>query len=190
MTEQLSLNTRPLPLKLRIEDYLALDRLGAFEAYAKTELIEGEIFYMNAQHRPHVLLKMEIYDRLRDSLRGLGSDLRPLVEASVAMPDNSAPEPDIVLTNEASGEGLVPVASVALVVEVSDTTLETDLGAKAALYARHSIPEYWVADLRGRTIHRLRDPREGTYRDTSRIAFGEPVEAATVEGLRIETEGL
>lgn len=42
MTEQLPLNTSPLRVKLRIEDYLLLDRAGAFDAYAKTELIEGK----------------------------------------------------------------------------------------------------------------------------------------------------
>ena len=43
MTEILPLNTAPLPLKLRVEDYLALDASGAFAAYAKTELLDGEI---------------------------------------------------------------------------------------------------------------------------------------------------
>ena len=33
--------TEPHPLKLRIEDFEVLDRAGVFEAYAKTELIEG-----------------------------------------------------------------------------------------------------------------------------------------------------
>ena len=187
MTEQRPLNTQPIPVKLRIEDYLLLDKAGAFADYAKTELIEGEIFFINAQHRPHALAKMELYDALRDALRALGSGLRPIVEASVAMPDHSAPEPDIVLTSEASGPGLVPLASVALVVEVSDTTLETDLGRKAELYARHGVPEYWVADLEARVIHGMWSPQGDAYSGSSEHPFGERVAVRTIAGLTVET---
>ena len=189
MTEHLPLNTEPLPVKLRIEDYLLLDRSGAFDAYAKTELIEGEIYFMNAQHRPHALAKMELYDAFRDRLRVLGSPLRPIVEASIAIPDRSAPEPDIVLTSEPIGPGLVPVASVALVVEVSDTTLPTDLGRKAALYARHGIPEYWVADLQGGLLHQMWTPDGETYAERREVSFGHRVTAATIKGLAVETTG-
>ena len=65
MTELLPLNTSPLPLKLRVEDYLLLDASGAFESYQKTELIEGEVYFVNAQHRPHALAKAELYDASR-----------------------------------------------------------------------------------------------------------------------------
>jgi Uma2 family endonuclease len=177
-------------VKLRIEDYLLLDRSGAFDAYAKTELIEGEIYFMNAQHRPHALAKMEIYDGLRDGLRAIGSPLRPIVEASIAMPERSAPEPDIVLTSEPLGQGLIPLASVALVVEVSDTTLATDLGRKAALYARHGIPEYWVADIEGRVIHQMWGPGEEGYAERREVNLGERIEAATIEGLALGTGGI
>jgi Uma2 family endonuclease len=187
MTEHLPLNTEPLPVKLRIEDYLLLDRSGAFDAYAKTELIEGEIYFMNAQHRPHALAKMELYDALRDRLREMKSSLRPIVEASIAIPERSAPEPDIVLTSEPLGEGLIPLASVALIVEVSDTTLASDLGRKAMLYARHGIPEYWVADLESGLMHQMWSPQAETYRERRKVRFGEVIEAVTIDGLAVET---
>ena len=183
MTEHLPFNTAPLPVKLRIEDYLALDGLGAFADYAKTELIDGEILFMNAQHRPHARVKMELYDRLRDALAILGSALRPIVEVSISVPPHSVPEPDIVLTSEPDGDGLVPLASVALIVEVADTTLVSDLGRKAHVYARHGIPEYWVADVNARVIHQMWRPRGEVYDERREVAFGERIEAATIAGL-------
>ena len=105
MTEQLPLNTTPMPIRLRIEDLMLLDAGGAFGAYAKTELIEGEILFMNAQHRPHGMVKMELYDALRDALLALGSPLRPVIEFSLAIPPDSMPEPDIMLTSEPRGDG-------------------------------------------------------------------------------------
>ena len=47
MTEQVPLTRSWKRVKLRIEDYLALDKAGAFEAYGRTELIEGQVVYQN-----------------------------------------------------------------------------------------------------------------------------------------------
>jgi Uma2 family endonuclease len=190
MTEHLPLNTSPLPLKLRIEDYLLLDRSGAFDAYAKTELIEGEIFYMNAQHRPHARVKMALYDALRDGLRESGAGLTAFVEASFEAPTYNVPEPDIVLTSEPEGDGLIPLRSIALVVEVADTTLRNDLERKAALYARLDIPEYWVADVNGRVVHQMWAPEGEAYAERREVPFGEMIDETTIAGLTVETSGI
>jgi Uma2 family endonuclease len=186
MTEHLPLNTAPLPLKLRVEDYLLLDRSGAFDAYAKTELIEGEIVFMNAQHRPHARVKMKLYDSLRDNLARAGAPLTALVEASIEAPPTDVPEPDILVTSEPDGEGLVPVASVALIVEIADTSLANDLGRKAALYARLGVPEYWVGDVNGRSLHQLWTSAEAGYAERRAIPFGAPIQSATIDWLVVE----
>lgn len=186
MTEMLPLNTAPLRVKLRIEDYLLLDRSGAFDGYAKTELIDGEIFFMNAQHRPHARIKMKLYDAISAALRDSRSPLTALVEAGISVPDHGVPEPDIVLTSEPDGEGLVPLTSVALVVEVADSTLTNDLGRKVELYAVAGIPEYWVADVEAKVIHQMWAPEGAAYAQQREVAFGEPIEVATVAGLVVE----
>jgi hypothetical protein len=58
MTEHRSFDTVPLPVKLRIADFDLLDRAGAFDDYAKTELIDGTVYFVNAHHRPHARVKM------------------------------------------------------------------------------------------------------------------------------------
>jgi Uma2 family endonuclease len=186
MTEQRPLNTDPLPVKLRVEDYLALDEIGAFSDYAKTELIEGEIVFMNAQHRPHARVKMALYDGLRDALGASETGLTPLVEVSISAPPHNVPEPDIVVTSEPDGDGLVPLASIKLIVEVADTTLRNDLERKAALYARLGVSEYWVADLNGRVIHQLWAPAGEAYAERREVAFGEVVAATTITGLWVK----
>lgn len=190
MTELLPLNTSPLPVKLRIEDYLLLDRSGAFDDYARTELIEGDVYFMNAQHRPHARLKTGLYDVLRDALRATSSPLRALIEASVALSDYDVPEPDIVLTSEPDGEGLVPLNSVALIIEVADTTLAGDLSRKARIYARAGIAEYWVADVNTKVIHKMWSPEGDVYAQQRECPFGEPITAATIATLSIETRDL
>jgi len=184
------IDTSPLPVRLRVEDYLLLDASGAFDDYAKTELIEGRIVGMNAQHRPHGMLKMEMYDRLRQGLQAICSPLRPVIEFGLALAPDSLVEPDVLLTTEPSGDGFVPLPSVALVIEVSDTSLDFDLGAKAALYARHGIPEYWVADVNAKVIHQMWAPEGEVYVEQRQVTYGEPIDAATIIDLAMETAGL
>lgn len=179
----------PRLFKLRVEDFLLLDRAGAFDANAKTELIEGKIYGMNAQFRRHGYVQTELLLRLSEALRTLGG-LKALVEVSVSIPPRDMPEPDITVTREPLGEGPIPLASVALVVEVADTTRDIDLGRKAALYARHDVPEYWVADLETGSMHQLWQPVGKEYAKHETSTFGERITAATLAGLSIETNAL
>lgn len=77
----------------------------------------------------------------------------------------SKPQPDItVISAPADRLTRNPVpAQIVLVVEISDTTLLFDLSAKALLYARAGIPEYWVADVDGQRFHQFREPGPDGY---------------------------
>jgi len=123
-------------------------------------------------------------------LRTIDASLEAVVEGSVAMPPNNAPEPDIVVTSEAEGEGLIPFSSVRLIVEVSDATLAFDLGEKLKAYASAGIPEYWVVDVNARAIHQMWAPEGDAYAERRAIPFGDPIAAMTIEGLSIATNQL
>lgn len=181
--------TPPLPYRLTVEDSFRLADAGAFEGLGKTELIRGEAFYINAQLRPHARLKGQIHLLLASALGELDNGLDVLIEATVAMSPNSAPEPDLIVTSEPDGEGPVPIASVRLLIEIADSTQKNDLETKAGLYAENGVPEYWVADLRARVLHRMASPTGGKYGETGIVAFGQRVEAATIEGLAIDLPG-
>jgi Uma2 family endonuclease len=103
VTEHIPLTTTPLPVRLRVEDFFQLDEAGAFEGYGKTELIRGEVFYINAQHRPHARMKSRLHIELARAMAELGSELDVIAEATVAIPPHSAPEPDLVITSEPEG---------------------------------------------------------------------------------------
>jgi Uma2 family endonuclease len=173
---------------LRVEDFLLLDRNRAFEGYGKTELIDGGVVYMNAQHRPHARIKGQLWRLLDAAL--IETDFTVLTEVTVAMPPHDAPEPDLVLTTQPSGEGPVPLVSVALIIEISDTTLQYDLGIKAELYARHDVPEYWVINLNENRALLHMSPTDGNYAEQIDVPFGEPLHSGTIEGLSVETDGL
>lgn len=183
---------RPLPAgryRLTVDDYERLDDAGAFGGH-RTELIDGEVIVLSAQFRPHAYTKTELYDHLRDALRNAGSMVRAVQEVSVGVDLNSMPLPDIVVTSEPRGEGAVELSSVALLVEVADTSLATDLGVKLRLYARAGVPEYWVADVNGRVVHQLWAPRGDDYAERRTVAFGDALVAATLPGVGVPTAGL
>ena len=182
--------TTPHPAKLSIEDFMVLDRAGAFAAYTKTELIDGTIYVVNAQYSEHMKAKVHLLRRLADACDALGGGLEAWSEGAVAMAPASMPEPDILVTTATPGEGPVRSETVALIVEVSDTTRDYDLGEKAALYAAQGIAEYWVADLKAKVLHQLWAPGADGYRERREVALGARVEAMTIAGLGVETRGI
>ncbi|WP_380785872.1 Uma2 family endonuclease [Sphingomonas sp. R86521] len=179
----------PGKYKLRVEDYELLAEAGAF-GDQRTELIDGEVIVMPPQFRPHGMVKLELYDQLLLQVRALGLPLRPVLEFSLDLSETSMPDPDITLTSEPRGPKAIPLYSVRLIVEVSDTTLADDMGRKLRLYATAGIPEYWVADVNGRVLHQMWEPSENGYARRLAIAFGAPIAAATIADLTIETSAL
>ena len=174
--------THPEKVRLRVDDFLLLNDNGAFADYSKTELLEGEIYFMNAQHSRHARIKTELAIELGNLLREMGSDLRPIIEASTRISDHSLPEPDIVVTSY-KGPHVVPLETVALLIEVADTTLKIDLGRKQRIYAAAGVPEYWVIDAVGGRLHQMWSPQAEGYAERREVALGERVEAVTVVGL-------
>ncbi len=137
------------------------------------ELIEGELIDKMRKKRKDVSSTAET----ARVLRGMFGEEYVNTEApiDIAPEDNATnePEPDVIVLRRTSRSlaGNPAPDDLALVVEIADSTLRQDLTAKARLYARARIEEYWVVDLNHRRLHILRDPAEGGYR--VRIELGE-----------------
>lgn len=93
---------------------------------------------------------------------------RPLVrvssQASIRMPGlESQPQPDLAwLARKNDSRDHPTPEDVALIIEVSDSSLRRDRGTELALSAEAGIREYWVVDLRGRCLVVHREPRNQT----------------------------
>ena len=144
-------------------------RCAALEAAGilthRYELIEGDIVDKMGQKLPH---RTAVTFTLAWALEVFGRDyIQNQAEIDVSPEDNptSEPQPDVTVLNTPLGQltdNPTP-SQIALVVEVSDSTLAFDLGAKARLYARAGIEDYWVLDLPQRQLHIHRAPQNGTY---------------------------
>ena len=138
---------------------------GAGLLPARWELVQGEIISKMGTNLPHSMIAQRITAWL---MSVFPSDcILPTCSIDVAPEDNptSEPEPDITILNRPAAQlGRNPgPGDIVLIVEVSDTTLDHDLGPKAKLYARAGIQEYWVIDIRGRRIHQHRQPNAEGY---------------------------
>jgi Uma2 family endonuclease len=179
----------PHAAKLKVQHFLLLNDAGAFADYAKSELIEGEIWVMNSIYSRHAGATAELVICLGLAAKAARPDLKLYTPLSVDLSDDSLPEPDIALC-EPHASGPMPLAKVKLLIEVSDTTLDIDLGRKAALYARHGVPEYWVIDLnKNRALLHI-SPVDGEYAEQIDVPFGEPLHSGTIDGVVVETGGL
>jgi Uma2 family endonuclease len=179
----------PQTAKLRVKDFMLLHDAGAFAGYAKSELIGGEIWVMNAIYSRHASATAEMVMSLGMAVKAAGLNLKLYCPLSVDLSDDSLPEPDIALC-EKHTSGPMPLAKVKLLIEVSDTTLAIDLGRKAELYARAGVPEYWVIDLNENRALLHMTPKDGDYAEQIDVPFGQPLHSGTLDGVTVETSGL
>jgi len=179
----------PQLAKLTVKDFLVLSESGAFDKYARAELIEGEVWVVNAIHRRHARVHAALTVELGIALKASESSLQLFSNPSTELSDTSLPEPDIVIAVPEDTEMLAG-PEVKLAVEISDSTLRMDLGRKAKLYASHGVPEYWVIDIEARVIHQMWAPEGDSYGRRLEVPFGERVEATKIDGIAIDTRAL
>ena len=94
------------------------------------------------------------------------------------IPDYDEPEPDVAIVRgtDADYEHRIPTAAdVALLVEVSDSTLSQDRGKKLLVYAKGRIPLYWIVNLVNRQVEVYSRPGKNGYRSHKTFASGEQV---------------
>lgn len=166
------------------EDCRVLEAAGLLEL-ERFELIDGELIRKMGKSRLHsITLRL-----LQRWLRGVFGEERVEtavpIDLSESLDATNEPEPDAIVLRRTSGEfpSVNPGPSdLLLVVEVAATTQVYDLGAKAALYAKAGIVDYWVLDLVAMRIVVHREPMGERYE--SIIAYGadEPVAPLAATG--------
>ncbi len=156
--------------KWTVQDYQRMVNAGILDE-RHVELIEGDIIEMVPEGAEHAGRSESLAMLLRRKLDGRAwiREARPITLTT------SEPEPDIAIVDIAHIPYITrhPIAAdVFLAIEVSNTTLQTDLTRKRNLYAQAGIPEYWVLDLQHRCVIVFRQPDQITYRQQQTIKTG------------------
>lgn len=155
-------------LHLTADEFDQMVERGAFDhLHRKIELIRGELREQNPAGPLH--------DDLVTYLTNWSARPRSPQAISVTSQTGldlaelfSRPEPDLMWLRVKRYRGRHPsAADVVLAIEVSYSSLQSDLREKAQLYAEAGIAEYWIGDANDRCVHVFRNPQGVNYTDRS-----------------------
>ena len=143
--------------RLSVDQYHELIRSGKLTDEDPVELLEGILVFKMPKKTPHATAT-RLCRRAIEPLLPVGwfYDAQEPITLS-----DGEPEPDGIIVRgriEDYTRAHPRPRDIALVIEVSDTTLERDQGIKLRSYARAGIAEYWILDLTARAVRVHTDP--------------------------------
>lgn len=146
-----------------IEEYERMIATGVLAEDDRLELIRGEIVEMTPIGLEHIVCVLRL-DHLFGGL--VAKSAHTSVQNPIRLPNGSRPQPDVTILKWRDDfyAGKHPDAEdVLLLIEVADSTLETDRGVKVPLYAEAGIPETWIINLPERVVEVYSGPSAGAY---------------------------
>jgi Uma2 family endonuclease len=154
----------PSPLyRMTLEQYEALVASGVFTKRDRFHLINGYLVAKMTQNPPHCVADQSRGKALDRTIPD-GWHVRPAMP--VRLPTQiSEPEPDRCVVRGAIHDYLrrhPEPADIALIVEVSDTSLAEDR-KMARVYAAAGIPIYWIVNLVHRQVEVYTNPGPSGY---------------------------
>ena len=114
---------------------------GILDEDDKIELIEGEIVPMASKGRRHELLAEVLAENWH---RRMTQDFYVSIERQYNLGEATFVDPDIIVRPAAIKTYDLKGPDALLVVEVADSSLKYDMGAKARIYASFGVREYCV----------------------------------------------
>jgi Uma2 family endonuclease len=170
------------------DQYVELGRAGILNEDERLELLDGEIACMSPIGHRHVYVVDQLTKRLSQWMSG-----RALLRVQSPLRFNpvEAPQQDIVLLRLHEDEYRSREAGpwdALLVVEVAETSLETDREVKGPRYARAAIPEFWLVDVNGATVTVSLNPAGGEYTDVRTYGPRDSYVSQALEGRTVSVD--
>ncbi|MGF1535295.1 MAG: Uma2 family endonuclease [Elainellaceae cyanobacterium] len=156
--------------RLSIQEYHQIVASGALGS-RRIELLNGELIEVSPETPYHANRNNRLFKYLLAQFAGL-ADVRSAHPITLI---DSEPQPDIALAQlpESRYDARHPSPEeLYLVLEVSYSTLEYDLGRKREIYAAAGIGDYWVVDLRDRCLHVFGDLVGSGYQRRRELVTG------------------
>ena len=178
--------------KLTRQDCGALAKAGLLD-WERFELIDGELIRKMPKSPLHNLALLLLVEWLRGVFGARYVHQESSIDLSPSLMSTNEPEPDATVLRRPAGQFRTSnptPADILLVAEVSVSTREYDLGAKAALYASAGITEYWVLDLLESRIVVHRHPDGAHYGSIVAYGIDEPVSPLAAESASIHLQDL
>jgi Uma2 family endonuclease len=187
-----AMNAAFTPTRMRIttDRYQKMVATGVLTAEDRVELIEGEILDMAPIGTRHARITGRLVKRF---ILGVGETAVVRAANPVDLGRFSEPEPDLLLLKpqaEEYGHAHPQAQDVLLLIEVAESSLAFDQGAKRDLYARFGVSEYWVIDVNAERVVAYARPAEGAFQHTREYRRGESISPAAFPALQIPISDL
>lgn len=146
------------------DEFYELAEQGYFRG-KRVQLIDGEIIEMAPQGHAHAWAITRL-------TRWAATNFPEPALVRVQMPLNAAaysdPEPDLAIVLDPALAATDHPESAQLVIEVSDSSIKLDR-RKAKIYAKASVPEYWIVNLPESQVevHRRPNTADGRYEEVT-----------------------
>jgi Uma2 family endonuclease len=170
---------------ISVDEYERMGEAGIFGSDARLELLEGEIYEMSPIGSPHAACVTILHQLLTLKFAG---KLIVISQNPIRLNDFSEPQPDVALLrwrDDFYRHAHPTPADVLLVIEVADSTVESDRSYKMPLYAKAGVQEAWLVNLQDETIEVYAEPASGVYQSSKSFKRGEEASAHTVAGLSV-----
>lgn len=160
--------------KFTYADVLVMAREGLLDGL-RVELRNGELVEMSPQTPPHALNLRELDERFTTVFEGRATVFCQFpLQLEPGMNSLNLPLPDLMLAKRKRYQNHPVPEDVELIIEVSNWTLEDDLGDKLRDYAKAGISEYWVYDVKTRVFKVHTEPMNGDYNRRITYRHDEP----------------
>jgi Uma2 family endonuclease len=175
---------------ISIDEYERMIAAGVFPEDDRSELIRGEITEMAPIGMRHAACVARIQTLFHKSV---GETAIVWIQNPVRLPGNSLPQPDLALLRphrDFYEQSRPAPADVLLIVEVSDSTLLSDIEVKVPLYAEAGIPDVWIVNLQDDVIEAFSSPLAGMYSSVKKVARGQSISLPDELGGVVEVSGI
>jgi len=180
--------SRVAPKRFRVEDFRKMTEVGILPEESGWEIIDG-----------YLIDKMSIGSKHAGTVKILNRILTIWAEKNaivsvqdpIHIDEYNEPEPDIALLKPREDfytKSHPTPSDVLLLIEVSDSTVEHDRETKKTLYAEAGIAEFWLINLKNKTIEVYTQPKNSSYYSARILESGETIESAAIENLTLTVE--
>jgi Uma2 family endonuclease len=168
--------------RFNVSEYYRMAETGILAPDARVELIEGEIVDMAPIGVSHSSIQTRLAAVVAERL-GRRAVIRHGLP--VHLSDLSEPQPDLAILRfdaDFYAAGHPGPQDVLWLIEIADSSLAFDRGAKLAMYARHGIGEVWIVNLRDLRLELHASPGGERYADTRSVGAGESFRGFALPG--------
>ena len=180
----------PAKHRFNVAEYYRMAETGVLRPDARVELLNGEIIDISPIGPFHGGVANYLNQIFMTASRGRWMTS---VQNPVRLDDRSEPQPDVMLLKPAGDfyrRRHPKPPDVFLLVEISDSSLESDQLEKLPAYGRAGISEVWIVNLIDETVEVYREPHLTGYAGKTVLRAGEQATVAAFPDVKVDIADL